>query len=110
MNTIRQPDMEFVKCFTPIIFLKFSIVPEKKCVKFRHFGQKNENKGCFDNLSVFLQISTEIQNHLFLAKFPEVVIFALILDKFNQAKNILQYKYCDKFEVCKQSIENNMYR
>ena len=67
-------------------------------------------KDVFDDFAVFLQISTQIQNHFFSAKFQERVIFALILDKFNQAKNILQYKYCDKFEVCKQSIENNMYR
>ena len=42
----------------------------KKCVKSRHFGQKNENEGCFDDLSVFLQISTQIQNHFFLGKIP----------------------------------------
>ena len=60
-------EMKFVKCFTPVRFLKLSNLPEKTR-KLRHLMKKIENVRCFiylffNKLSVFVQIFTQLQNH-----------------------------------------------
>ena len=58
---------DMVKCFTPVIFPKFSILLGRKTRKLRHFKQKEWEYWMFYSsilikLSVFLQISTQIQS------------------------------------------------
>ena len=60
-----HPDIEFVKCFTPVRFPKFSNVP-KKAHKLRHFFAKNRECKMFYS-SIFQQIvslfATQLQSH-----------------------------------------------
>ena len=39
-SLLKLPDMDFVKCFAPVRFPKFSILPQKKRVNCDIFGKK----------------------------------------------------------------------
>ena len=98
-------EMKFVKCFTPVRFLKLSNLPEKTR-KLRHLMKKIENVRCFIYLCAnFYSITKSLQSFcekscLNLANFKEAALF---LENFTRAQNNLHKCLCaiyDKYHVC----------
>ena len=98
--TGTHPDIEFVKCFTPVRFPKFSNLP-KKAHKLLHFFAKNRECKMFYSC-IFQQIVSLFANFTQLQSHSSYFVKKLSLNMAKLAKIFDTSATCDKFHVCHQ--------